>query len=90
MDQKEDQINHPKHYTFSKLEPIDVIEEWELDYHLGNVFKYIARSPYKGNELEDLKKARWYLDRKIDKLVDIYNNGIPLEKVKPTSFPDVD
>lgn len=63
-----DMINHPLHYTFSKYEVIDVIEEWKLDYHLGNVVKYIARSKHKGNELEDLKKARWYLDRKIDLL----------------------
>lgn len=63
-----DIINHPSHYTFSKYEVIDVIEEWKLDYHLGNVIKYIARSKHKGSELEDLKKARWYLDRKISLL----------------------
>jgi len=38
-----DNINHPSHYTFGKIEPIDVIEDWGLPYHLGNTVKYIAR-----------------------------------------------
>ena len=58
-----DIINKPKHYTTTKLQPIDVIEAWDLEYHLGNVVKYIARAPYKGNQVQDLEKARWYLDR---------------------------
>lgn len=58
-----DSINHPAHYTASSHEPIDVIEAWGLGFHLGNVVKYIARAKHKGNELQDLKKARWYLDR---------------------------
>lgn len=63
---KKDIINHPYHYTFGKIEVIDVLEDWGLGFHLGNVVKYIARSSYKGKFLEDLKKARWYLDRKIE------------------------
>lgn len=62
-----DLINHPSHYTFSSIEVIDAIEAWKLDFHLGNCVKYIARSSHKGNLLEDLKKARWYLDRRIAK-----------------------
>jgi len=58
-----DNINHPKHYTRKGLEAIDVIEAWDLGYHLGNVVKYVLRSKYKENEIEDLKKARWYIDR---------------------------
>ena len=65
MRRKKDKINHPAHYTFGKIEPLDVIEDWKLGYHLGNVVKYIARAPYKGTGLEDLKKARFYLDRYI-------------------------
>lgn len=61
-----DNINQPKHYTFGEIEPIDVIEDWKLPYHLGNVIKYIARAEHKGNMIEDLKKARWYLDRHIN------------------------
>jgi len=60
-----DMVNHPKHYTFGTYEVIDVIEDWQLGFHEGNCVKYIARAKHKGNELEDLKKARWYLDRKI-------------------------
>ena len=63
---KEDVINHPSHYTRGKIEVIDFIEDQQLPYHLGNVIKYIARAGYKGDKLEDLKKARWYLDRYIN------------------------
>ena len=63
-----DSVNHPTHYTFSKVEVIDAIEEWGLGFHLGNSVKYIARAKHKGNELEDLRKARWYLDRYIGRL----------------------
>lgn len=62
----EDVINHPSHYTRGKIEVIDFIEDQQLPYHLGNVIKYIARAGYKGDKLEDLKKARWYLDRYIN------------------------
>lgn len=64
----DDPINHPAHYTFSKLEVIDAIEAWGLGFHDGNVVKYVARAKHKGRELEDLKKARWYLDRQIANL----------------------
>jgi len=63
-----DIINHPPHYNFGTFEVIDVIEDWKLEYHEGNCIKYIARAKHKGNELEDLKKAQWYLNRKISKL----------------------
>jgi len=63
-----DVVNFPAHYTFSKVEVIDAIEAWELGFHRGNAVKYIARAKYKGSELEDLKKARWYLDREIKRL----------------------
>jgi ribosomal protein L35AE/L33A len=63
-----DRVNHPKHYNFGTIEVIDAIEDWGLGFHLGNVVKYVARAPHKGSELEDLKKARWYLERKIQKL----------------------
>ncbi len=58
-------IDHPDHYTFSSIEVIDAIEAWDLGFHLGNVVKYVARAEHKGTPLEDLKKARWYLDRAI-------------------------
>lgn len=58
-------IDHPPHYTFGKHEVIDIIEDWQLNFHLGNAVKYIARAGRKGDALEDLRKAAWYLDREI-------------------------
>lgn len=65
----ENNVNHPLHYggENNTYEVINVIETWQLDFHLGNVVKYIARAGVKSadTELEDLKKALWYLQRKI-------------------------
>ena len=64
-----DPINRPAHYAEGRsYEPIDVIEDWELGYNLGNATKYISRAGRKQNHLEDLKKARWYIDREIASL----------------------
>lgn len=59
-------INHPDHYNHGDIEVIDVIEDWDLGFHLGNAIKYIARAEHKGKEKEDLEKAKWYLQRYID------------------------
>lgn len=69
LPKQEDVINHPSHYTRGKIEVIDFIEDQQLPYHLGNVIKYVARAGYKGDKLEDLKKARWYLDRYINEVM---------------------
>jgi hypothetical protein len=63
-----DMVNHPPHYKAGGIETIDFIEAKELGYHLGNVIKYVSRADHKGNKLEDLKKAQWYLARAIEKL----------------------
>lgn len=60
-----DQINSPKHYTHGTIEVIDFIEDQQMDFNLGNAVKYLARHRFKGRPLEDLKKARWYVDRLI-------------------------
>lgn len=60
-----DAVNHPPHYTAGRFEVIDVIEDWKLNFHLGNAIKYVARAGKKGDALEDLKKAAWYLAREI-------------------------
>lgn len=66
---KPDQVNHPSHYTFGKYEVIDVLQDWfPADPLLWQVGKYIARSSRKGKMLEDLQKARFYLERKISEL----------------------
>jgi len=63
-----DPVERPAHYMSGGIETIDFIEAKELDYRLGNVIKYVSRAGRKGDMVEDLKKARWYLDRAIDKL----------------------
>jgi hypothetical protein len=60
-----DNVNHPSHYNAGKFEVIDVIEDWGLGFNDGNAIKYIARARHKGNQLEDLKKAKWYIEREI-------------------------
>jgi len=72
----DDPINHPAHYTFGRIEVMDAIEAWDLNFARGCVVKYTARAGRKGrnaeerqrNEIEDLKKARWYIDREIERL----------------------
>lgn len=60
-----DPVNHPAHYKVGGMETIDFIEAKNLNYRLGNVVKYITRADHKGDRLESLKKAQWYLDREI-------------------------
>lgn len=63
-----DPVNHPSHYTShpSGVECITVTEY--MNFNLGNAMKYIWRAGDKGNMIEDLQKARWYLDREIMRL----------------------
>ena len=64
-------VDHPSHYggKDNPYEAIKVIEAWDLGFCLGNVVKYISRAGKKHKDvLEDLKKARWYLDRHINNL----------------------
>jgi hypothetical protein len=61
-----DLVNQPPHYTTGGIETIDFIEAKKLNYNLGNVIKYLTRADYKGNKLEDLRKAQWYLTREIN------------------------
>lgn len=65
-----DIINHPAHYNVGKIEAIDVIDDWDLGFCLGNTIKYIARAGHKdpNSTIEDLKKAKWYIDRHIQNL----------------------
>jgi hypothetical protein len=69
-----DQVNHPQHYGGAEnlYEAIKVIEAWELGFNLGNTVKYISRFGKKQNKennlFQDLEKAKWYLEREINKL----------------------
>ena len=60
----DDPVNSPIHYTQGDMEVITAIEGLGLDYHQGNVLKYISRYRFK-NGMEDLQKAKWYVDRLI-------------------------
>ena len=81
----EEQVNHPSHYV-KGIEPIEVIESWDLNFSLGNAIKYILRSPYKGKQIEDLEKAKWYIDREINRLKDEMVKKNIEECVRKTSF----
>lgn len=62
-------VNHPQHYGGdTSYEAIKVIEAWGLGFCLGNALKYICRAGKKGSTIEDLEKARWYLNREIARL----------------------
>jgi hypothetical protein len=65
-------VNHPVHYGGAEntYEAIKVIEAWGLDFCLGNAVKYISRAGRKdkAKEVEDLEKAKWYLQRRINQL----------------------
>ena len=60
-----DAIDHPSHYTRGKIEVWDFILDQELSYLLGNIVKYVCRAGHKGAYLEDLKKARAYIEKAI-------------------------
>lgn len=67
-----DSVNNPSHYTDGNIEVIEYIKDKKLGFCLGNAIKYISRAgkkdPYK--EIEDLKKAKWYIDRRIKELLE--------------------
>jgi hypothetical protein len=60
-----DPVNHPAHYKVGGIETIDFIEAKKLNYNMGNAVKYITRADHKGNRLQDLEKAIWYLKREL-------------------------
>lgn len=65
---KHDAVNHPEHYNKhpSGVECIDVVEHF--NFNVGNAVKYLWRVGLKGDHIQDLEKARWYINREIDKL----------------------
>jgi len=72
MTEEKEMVNHPNHYggEDNPYEVIKVIEAWDLNFHLGNTVKYVSRAGKKNKdeELQDLKKALWYLEREISNL----------------------
>lgn len=73
MSKTNDAVNHPQHYCHGGIETIDIVKakmspERFRGFLQGNVIKYVTRAEFKGKQLEDLKKAAWYLDRLITEL----------------------
>jgi len=64
--ENKEQVNHPDHYNPGPYEVIKVIEAWGCGFHSGNAIKYIARYKKKNNPIQDLKKAKWYIERLIE------------------------
>lgn len=60
-----DMVNHPPHYTKGRIDVLDFIEDQKFGYLDGQIIKYISRYRYKGQPLEDLRKAQFYLNRLI-------------------------
>ena len=80
-----DPVNKPSHYAEGRqFETIEVIEDWQLSYRLGNCVKYISRAGRKGDRKQDLEKALWYLQREIE-AIDKPSQYVPFE----TSYEDV-
>lgn len=81
-----DSINHPDHYNTGRIEVIEAIEDWKLNYHLGNAVKYIARAGKKdpAKLVEDLEKAIWYVRRRIELELSVPRrpNDMPQERLK--------
>lgn len=69
MSDQED-VAHQQHYEARRIQPVQIIEMYQLGFHLGNVIKYVLRSDKRGQQLRDLQKARWYIDRAIKVLED--------------------
>ena len=64
--QHPDMVNHPSHYNVKGFEVIDIIDAYNLNFNMGNALKYLLRADRKGNKVQDLKKALWYLQREIE------------------------
>lgn len=62
-------MKRPPHYKEGEFEPIKIIQHYDLNFSLGNVIKYVLRAGKKGPAIEDLKKARNYLDFEIEKMM---------------------
>jgi hypothetical protein len=67
-DSPKETVDHPDHYQGQGIEVIDIIDSFELDFYRGNIVKYILRADKKENEIQDLKKAKWYLEKLITKM----------------------
>ena len=65
---KKEWTHSQEHYKQGEFQPIEVIEDWNLGFCLGNAIKYIARAEHKGTKKKDLEKVLWYIQREIDNI----------------------
>lgn len=71
LSQSGDSVNHPDHYKSGGIEVIDLMKakmspQEFLGYLRGNIIKYVLRAPFKGKPVEDMRKARWYIDKWVE------------------------
>jgi hypothetical protein len=75
-ERKESEIFTPSHYVEGRsIQPIEIVEDWNLNHHLACALKYIARAGRKDDEIKDLQKAYWYLTRRIKLLIEEQKTG---------------
>lgn len=67
MESNSNMVDHPQHYQGKNFEVIDIINDYGLNFELGNAIKYILRADKKGNKKQDLEKAIWYLNHELSK-----------------------
>lgn len=67
IDDANNMVDHPQHYQGKTFEVIDIINDYSLNFELGNAIKYILRADKKGNKKQDLSKAIWYLNHELSK-----------------------
>lgn len=72
---KEESVNHPAHYNQGSIEVIALIHDWGLGFNLGNAVKYLSRCKFKGNPVEDVEKAVWYLQDALD-MLGVFGTGM--------------
>lgn len=65
-----DLITYPPHYTVGGIDTYDFIRVKKLSYTCGQIIKYIVRAGHKGSQIDDLRKAQWYLKRELERLAD--------------------
>ena len=82
-------VNEPPHYKTGGIDTLDYIMAKKLEYCVGNVVKYVSRAKHKGNELQDLKKAEYYLKRSIKELKEKQKTFIE-EKKKVLESVDIE
>jgi hypothetical protein len=67
LEEASNMVDHPQHYQGKKFEVIDIINDYSLNFELGNAIKYILRADKKGNKKQDIEKAIWYLQHELSK-----------------------